>query len=159
MNDNEAIQVERLTREVEGFKQRLESQEGIIKQILETMKKGEELFELRASRVLCNIFKGLTHQLEHSIEDAQNALRLETQGFDIQIVDGVHVKEGPMSIVVTRHKKEDGTYLYDYAAAAEPEKVHNEGTETFNKYFDTNPTVFGDETELMVNISVYKSGE
>lgn len=145
--DDLAIKIENLTRYNEQLEKRAGSQDNIIKAILETMKKGEELFELRTSRVLHGLLKGLTHQLEHSIEHAQEELRLEQQGFNITVVDGVKVKEGPQTILVT--KTETG---YDYAPAAEPENVQNEGTETFTKYFNDNPRIFGEATELLVNI-------
>lgn len=147
--DDLAIKIENLTRYNEQLEQRSTSQDGIIKAILETMKKGEDLFELRVSRVLHGLMKGLTHQLEHSIEHAQDELRLEQQGFNIMVVDGVKVKEGPQTILVT--KTETG---YDYSPASAPENVQNEGTETFSNYFNNNPQVFGDATELLVNIEV-----
>lgn len=147
--DAQLIQIERLQRTVEQLKARAESQEDVVKAILETMKKGETLFELRCSRVLLDIFKGLTHNLEHSIEHAQEDFRLQEQGFDIVVIDGKTNKENPASILV--RKTEKG---YDYSPAADPENVMNENTAAFSMYFDRNPQIFGDETELLVNIKV-----
>lgn len=147
--DELVIANEKLTREIERLKSRAESQENVTKAILETMKRGEELFELRSSRVLLDIFKGLTHNLEHSIEHAQEQLRLETQGFDIKVVDGVETKEGAHSIIV--RKTETG---YDFSAVVDPDNVQNENTEAFVQYFESNPQVFAGRDEIVVNITM-----
>lgn len=149
--DDLLIMNEKLTRTVEVLSERTNSAENAVKSILEIMKKGEELFELRASRVLLNIFHGLTHQLEHSIEHAQEELRLESQGFDIQVIDGVKVKENANTILVV--KKAEGQY--DFSTAADPTTVMNENTEAFVAYFERNPQVFGEQTEVLVNIKMF----
>lgn len=143
-----SIRVEKQAREIDTLKDRCASLERGIEQILKIMQKSEELFELRSSRVLHNLFSGLCHNLEHSIEHAQHELRLENQGFDIQVVNGVTVKESANTILVV--KKEEGQY--DFSPAGDPENVMNEGTEPFVDYFEKNPQVFGDKTELLVNI-------
>lgn len=153
--DQVVIRQERLTRELETLKERVASVEKSVEQVLMILQKSEQLFELRASRVLHNIFSGLTHNLEHSIEEAQQELRIDTQGFDIQVVNGTTVKENANTIQVV--KREDGGY--DFSAASNPDVVHNEQTETFCQYFDKNPEVFGDKTVILVNIIVAQPPE
>lgn len=147
------IRLEKQTRELDQLKERCTSLERGIEEILKVMKKGEELFELRSSRVLYNVLNGLTHSLEHSIEAAQDSIRMESQGFDIKVVDGEEVKEGPHTIIVT--KKGPGNY--DFAAASAPDLILNDNTEPFVEYFEKYPEVFGDRTELLVNIAVLQS--
>lgn len=147
--DKVTIQLAKLQKEFAQLQKDYAGQTQITKSILETMQSSENLFELRCSRVLHNLLVGMAHQLEHVIEDSQQQLRLETQGFDIQVVNGTTVKEGPHSIIVT---KRDNTY--DYSAVIDPDNIQNENTETFNKYFDRFPEIFGDRTELIVNISM-----
>jgi len=147
--DKLLIANEKLQREVENLTKRTQINEEFTKGILETMKKSEELFELRTSRVLLDLFRGITHSLEHSIEHAQEQLRLETQGFDIKVVNGETVKETNMSILVA--KTETG---YNFSPATEPTKIMNENTQAFCEYFNRYPEVFGDRTEILVNISM-----
>lgn len=141
---------EQLTRKLEKLEQHVQSQDEITKAVLETLKRGEELFELRTSRVLLNIFKSLAHNLEHVIEATQEKLHAESQGFEIKVVDGVNVKETDRTIVV--RKTETG---YDFSAASDPDVVCNENTTAFVNYFNANPDVFGDRTEILVNITVF----
>lgn len=147
------IRLEKQSRELDLLKDRVSQLEKGIEEILKVMKRGEDLFELRSSRVLFNVLSGLTHSLEHSIEAAQDSLRLESQGFDIQVVDGENVKEGPHTILVTHL----GEGRYDFAAASAPEVILNENTEPFVQYFEKHPEIFGEKRELLVNIAVLQS--
>lgn len=149
MTDQLLVANEKLTRAVERLTQRVDYQEQLIKTMLDTMKKSEDLFELRSSQVISGLFKGLTHQLDHTIEHAQEQLRLEMQGFDIKVVDGVTHKENEQSIIVV--KTETG---YNYSPVVDPTNVMNDNTETFNEYFNKHPEIFGERTEIIVNIIV-----
>lgn len=147
--DKLLIANEKLQRDVENLTKRAQVNEEFTKGILETMKRSEDLFELRTSRVLLDLFRGLTHNLEHGIEHAQEQLRLETQGFDIKVVNGTTVKENNMTILVV--KTDTG---YDFAPANEPTKIMNENTQAFCEYFERYPEVFGERTYILVNISM-----
>lgn len=147
--DKLLIANEKLLREVEGMDLRIKEQDKFIKGILDTLHTSEKLFELRVSRVLYNFLDSITHNLKHGIEAAQAKVRAETQGFEIKVVDGKEEKEGPSTIVV--RKTETG---YDYAQVTAPDVIINDGTETFSKYFDENPALFGEAKEILVNISI-----
>ena len=43
----------------------------------------------------------------------------------------------------------------DYALARDPDTIINDGTQPFNEFFDANPALFGERTELLVNIIAY----
>lgn len=152
--DKLLIANEKLLREVETMDLRIKKQDEFIKGILDTMTNSEELFELRVSRVIYNFLDGITHGLKHGIEAAQDEVRRKKQGFEIKVVDGNEVKEGPSTIIVT--KTETG---YDYAAASDPTKILNENTQTFSDYFNANPEIFGERKELLVNIQIVGLGQ
>lgn len=151
--DKLMIANEKLLREVENMGLRVKKQDEFIKGILDTLTNSEELFELRVSQVIYSFLDNITHGLKHGIESAQDEVRRKKQGFEILVVDGKEVKEGPSTIIVT--KTEAG---YDYATAADPTTILNENTQTFSDYFNANPEIFGERKELLVNIQVVGLG-
>lgn len=153
---------DQLAQDVASIKQtqadiqkRLNEFDGTILKILKLFKSGEESFEVRVARVLSNTFKGLTDNLDHSIEDAAKGVAALERGFDIYPVDGKTVLENEQTVVVTK-TPEGG---YNYALARDPESVLNEGCEPFSEFFDANPQVFGERTELLVNIIAYTTAK
>ncbi len=133
------------------LEQRMQALDATILKILQLFKRGEEAFEVRVSRVLSNAFKGIAHDLDHSIEDYSKAISQLERGFDIYLVDGETVKENEKTIQVT--KREDGGF--DFALASDPETLLNEGTEPFAQWFAENPAVMGERNEVLVNIIAY----
>lgn len=146
--DRLAQDVNYIKMELTKIQSRLNEMDSFTLKILHTLKRGEETFDLRVARAQYNLFAGLTHNLEHSIEDYSNRLQARIRGFEVHVVDGKTVLENSDTIQVT--KKSDGGY--DYSPAAEPDKINNVGTEAFSRYFDENPDVFGTKTVILVNI-------
>lgn len=149
---------DQLAQDVAGIKQtqaaiqkRLEALDVTILKILKLFKSGEEAFEVRVARVLSNTFKGLTDNLDHSIEDAAKGVAQLERGFDIYPVDGHTVTENERTVLVAK-TAEGG---YNYSLARDPESIVNEGCEPFSQFFDANPQMFGDRKELLVNIVAY----
>lgn len=133
------------------IQKRLEELDVTILKILKLFKAGEEAFEVRVARVLSTTLKGLTDNLDHSIEGAAEGVAQLERGFDIYPVDGHTIKENEKTILVTK-KPEGG---YDYALASDPTSILNEGCGPFSEFFDANPKLFGDRKELLVNIIAY----
>lgn len=149
---------DQLAQDVAGIKQaqasiqkRLDEFDVTILKILKLFKSGEEAFEVRVARVLSNTFKGLTDNLDHSIEDAAKGVAQLERGFDIYPVDGQTVLENEKTVLVAK-TAEGG---YNYSLARDPESIVNTGCEPFSKFFDDNPQLFGDRKELLVNIIAY----
>ena len=149
--DKLAQQLSDLKREQGKILERMNSFDNTILKMLKVFKTGEEAFEVRVARVLSNTFKGLVDNLDHSIENAAIGVAQLERGFDIYPVDGDTVKENEKTVLVTR-TPEGG---YTYALATDPETHYHEGCEPFTKFFQDNPDVFGDRTELLVNIIAY----
>lgn len=134
--------------ELTKIQRRLDESDQFTLKILATMKRGEETFDLRVARAQFNLFSGLTHSLEHSIEDYTTRLLARQRGFEVQVVDGKTVLENAETIQVA--KRADGGY--DYSPAAQPDEINNASTEVFSQYFDENPSVFGDRKVILVNV-------
>lgn len=135
-------------QELIKIQKRLDEADAFTIKLLHTLKRGEETFELRVARAHYNLYSGLTHSLEHSIEDYSRQLEARIRGFEVQVVDGKTVTETAQTIQVA--KTADGGY--DYSPAAFPDEINNEGTEPFSKYFDEHPEVFGGRTVILVNV-------
>lgn len=157
MENTPNSELDKIGQELNAYKQRevvltdrVAKLESTILRLLETMKRSEESFELRSARVLVKVLGNVTHELEHTIETTAEALAQLDRGFDIFVVDGHTVQENSNTILV--RKTENG---YDYAIASNPDKIINEQTEPFSKWFDAHPDVFGEKTELLVNIIGY----
>lgn len=148
--DRIAQDIASLRQEVRRLALQVVEQEKFNVKMLQTLQRGEETFELRVARAQFNVFNHVAHSLEHTIEAYQNQLSALYRGFDVEVVNGETVVENAESVVV--RKREGG---YDYSRAVDPDVIQNEGTEIFSKYFDENPQVFGDRTEIMVNISTH----
>lgn len=126
---------------------RLDSSDRIFHKLLQSLKISEETFELRVAKAQVNLYAGLTHSLEHSIEDLTSRLRVSRYGFEVAVVDGVNVLETPESILVT--KRQDG---YDFSRATEPTVIDNTGGDPLVRYFDENPEVFGGRESIVINV-------
>lgn len=137
------------------IQKRLHDMDQTILKVLRLFKSGEDAFEVRVARVLSNTFKGLTDNLDHSIEDAAKGVAALERGFDIYPVDGKTVTENSQTVVVT--KLEDGGY--NYALARDPENIKNDGCGPFSEFFDANPNLFADRKELLVNIVAYTTAK
>lgn len=145
--DKLSQEVANLRREVANLNKRIEESDVFTQRILATLKVSEETFDLRVARSQLNMYAGLTHSLEHSIEDYVAELKSRQRGFEVLVVNGKDVLENADTIMVTKTK--DG---YDYSKVTDPTVICNEGTELFNKYFDENPNVFGDRDVILVNL-------
>lgn len=143
--------VSTLKQEVVRLNGRLAESDKLILKLLTLLKKSEETFDVRVARSLYNVFNGVSHNLEHSIDHYTEQLKQHDRGFNVDVVDGKTVLENDESIVVT--KRTDGGY--DFAKATEPDVILNEGTEVFANYFNEYPQVFGDRTEIMVNVTTH----
>lgn len=150
-----AQDVARMKQDVAAVVKRCNELDVTILKILKTFKIGEEAFELRVARVLHNVMSGMVHQLEHSIESTAEGIAQLERGFDIYPVDGVTVKENEKTVLVVR-TPEGG---YNYSLASDPETVVNEGTEAFSEFFNANQALFGERTELLVNIIAYTTAK
>ena len=124
-----------------------------ILKILQTLKIGEEAFELRVARVLRNVLDGTVHDLDHKISETQANLEKLARGFDIFVVDGETVKENAQTMRVTK-LDEAGQYLF--ARVNDPEGAnHTEGTQQFIPFFEAHPELFADRKEILVNVIAY----
>jgi hypothetical protein len=137
-----------LRRELDKINKRLDETDLFSLELLKILKSSEESFTLRVARAQLSLYSGLTHSLEHSIEDYADKLAAKIRGFEVQVVDDEKVVENNLTILVTR--REDGGF--DYAPVSDPSAINNQGTEPFTKYFQENPAVFGDKAVLRVNV-------
>jgi len=156
------VQLESLVEDVAFIKselsklnKRLNEADTITLKILHVLKRSEETFNIRVARAQLDLFSGLTHSLEHSIEDYTKHLQAQQRGFEIQVVDGITVLENEETIQVTRVTED----TYDYSPAVKPNEVNNVGTEPFTKYFNENPDVFGDRNVILINVLAPRSPE
>lgn len=149
--DQLAIDVAGIKQTQAAIQKRLDELDVTILKIIKLFKSGEEAFELRVARVLSNTFKGLTDNLDHSIQDAAEGVAQLERGFDIYPVDGETVQENEQTVLVV--KTEEGGY--NYSLARDPETIINDGCEPFSRFFDENPQLFGERKELLVNIIAY----
>lgn len=148
-----AQDVSQLKQDVAQLTRRLKDFDVTILKILQTFKRGEEAFELRVARVLRNTLGGIVDNLDQSINAHAEAISQLERGFDIYPVDGETVKENAQTILV--RKRDDGEY--DYSKASDPDTIINEGCGPFSKFFNDNPSVFGDRKQLLVNIVAYST--
>ncbi|ABY62951.1 hypothetical protein ST201phi2-1p119 [Pseudomonas phage 201phi2-1] len=146
--DRLAQDVAYIKMELTKLNKRLDESDTFTLKILHTLKRGEETFDLRIARSQYNLFAGLAHSLEHSIEDFTSRLQARQRGFEVHVVDGKTVLENSDTIQVARVTED----TYDYSPAATPDEINNVGTEPFTKYFNEHPEVFGDRKVILVNI-------
>lgn len=146
--DKLAQHISIMQSELIKINKRLDETDAFMLKVLQLLKQGEETFDLRVARAQYNMFSGLTHTLEHSIDAHVESLKSMKRGFDVEVVDGVNVIENAETIKVV--KTESG---YDYSRAADEDNVDNTGTELFSKYFDENPQVFGERNSILINIT------
>lgn len=153
-------QIDQLTQEVAHLKQeltrvnaRMRESDATILKILQLLKTTEETFTVRVVRELFNVFSGVTHNLEHSIEHYSELVSAARRGFTVDVVDGKNHTENAETIVVTKVTED----TYNYAKASDPDTILNEGTEPFTAYFNSNPDVFGDRREILINVSAYNT--
>lgn len=137
-----------IKQELRKINKRLDETDAFTLKLLHTLKIGEDTFDLRVARAQYNLFSGLAHTIEHSIEDYSAQLRKRRYGFEIHVVDGKSVLENAQTIQVVKNT-EGG---YDYSPAAFPDEINNDGTEPFTKYFNENPEVFGDRNVILINV-------
>lgn len=137
-----------LKTELSKINKRLDEMDSFTLKILHTLKRGEESFDLRVARAQYNLYSGLAHSIEHSIDDFTERLKSRQRGFDVEVVDGKTVLENADTIQVAKNA-EGG---YDYSPASRPDEISNEGTEAFTHYFNENPEVFGDRSVILVNV-------
>lgn len=130
---------------------RLDENDQFSLKILQTLKISEETFDIRVARSHHNLLSHMTHSLEHSIESHADEIKARKRGFTVLVVNGKDVLENDETIQVTK-LKEGG---YDYSRAAEPLEVNNQGTESFSKYFDEHPEVFGERQTILVNVLAF----
>ncbi len=146
--DRLAQDINIIKTEIAKIQKRLEAQDAFTFKILSTIKLTEETFDLRVARAQYNLYSGLAHSIEHSIEDFTERLQAQRRGFEVHVVDGKSVLENGDTIRVTK-RPDSG---YDYSPASQPDEINNTGTEALSKYFDEDPSVFGDRDVILINV-------
>lgn len=151
--DKLSQQVAQLRSDVSKLTTHQRTYDQTILKVLQTLKIGEEAFELRVARVLRNVLDGVVHDLDHKIAETQANLERLARGFDIFVVDGETVKENAQTMRVTK-LEEPGKYLY--AKVTDPAGTnHTEGTQQFTPFFEAHPELFADRDEILVNVIAY----
>lgn len=137
-----------IKQELIKIQKRLDAADTFTLKLLQTLKRSEETFDVRVARAQYNLFAGLTHSLEHSLDEYTRQVEARMRGFEVEVVDGKTVLENGSTIQVAKNA-EGG---YDYSPAAFPDEINNQGTEPFSKYFEDHPEIFGERTVLLVNV-------
>lgn len=137
-----------LKTELSKINKRLDEMDAFTLKILHTMKRGEESFDLRVARAQYNLYSGLAHSIEHSIEDYSDRLKARQRGFEVQVVDGKTVLENADTIQVAKNA-EGG---FDYSPASRPDEINNFGTEALTRYFEETPSLFESRSVILVNV-------